>query len=261
VRVPLHLVEARRQRVARLLQQNRYMPVQELCRRLGISEATARRDLAALARENRITRTYGGAFVDFNLRFPSFQQRQQHAAAAKRRIAAAARRLIQPGQTLFLDVGTTVFAIAQILQERPVAPLTVVTCSLPVADALAGLAGLHVHLPGGEFFRRQSVLMGDLTLRILGEWTFDLAFMSAEGLDAQGLWNSQEDVVRLQQAVLRRTGRAVMCIDAGKLGRSTPFFLSPWSDNMDLLTDASPERIAKHGGSTWHRIPLDPDPV
>ncbi|HEY8967389.1 MAG TPA: DeoR/GlpR family DNA-binding transcription regulator, partial [Candidatus Methylacidiphilales bacterium] len=112
MRVAKHIVDARREQVARLLRQHRYLPLQELCDRLSISEATARRDLAALADAKKVTRTYGGALADYNETFASFAERRNLSRAAKREIAARARALLRPGATCFIDAGTTMLALA-----------------------------------------------------------------------------------------------------------------------------------------------------
>jgi DeoR/GlpR family transcriptional regulator of sugar metabolism len=243
VRVPFEIVQARRAQLSQLLQQNRYLDVHELCHRLKISEATARRDLSALEKDKLITRTHGGALVDFNLRFPSFQQRQHQEVAGKRQIAEKAAAFVRPGMTIYLDAGTTIFAFARLLVERKVIPLTVVTASIPVADMLAGDDGVKVILAGGEFLRRQSVLVGKTTQKILSEFNFDLAYMSAEGANGEGLWNSQADVVKAQKIVLKRTKQAFACVDATKLGQTAPQFLAKWSTKLQLLSDATPEKI------------------
>jgi DeoR/GlpR family transcriptional regulator of sugar metabolism len=238
MRVSIDIVHARRERLAQLLRENRYLEVRELCARLQISEATVRRDLAALAGANRITRTRGGALVDFNLRFPSFQQRQSRAAGAKRLIAEQAVTHIKPGMTVYLDAGTTIYAVAQLLLERGIRPLTVVTASLPVADLLADAAGVKVILSGGEFLRRQSVLVGRTARKILGGFDYDLAAMSVEGADRDGLWNTQAEIVRAQQAVMRRARRVLVCADHTKLGKTAPVFLAGWSARLTLVSDA-----------------------
>src|SRR5882757_7297390 len=109
----MHVVRARRERLGQLLEQHRYLPVKELCRRLGVSEATARRDLAALVDEKKITRTYGGALHEFNDRFPSFRDRQGQGARAKEKVARMALAYFEPDRTYFFDSGTTIFALAQ----------------------------------------------------------------------------------------------------------------------------------------------------
>src|SRR5688572_19226460 len=109
MKVPLHIVEARRAQLAGILASEGYLPLAEVCQRLGVSEATARRDLAALAGENAITRTHGGALVEYSQRFPSFRERLAEGDDAKRRIAVAARRLLKGGMTIWCDGGTTVY--------------------------------------------------------------------------------------------------------------------------------------------------------
>ncbi len=251
MKVPLHVVHARREKLALLLQQHRYLPIQELCRRLGVSEATARRDLAALVRETKITRTYGGALHEFNDRFPSFRERQGEAARAKKKIAQTAHSLFEPGLTYFFDSGTTVFAVAEAFRDQPVTPATVVTSNLPVGEALAAIPGVQVFQLAGQLLHLQSTLLGETAQRSLEFWNFDLAFLSAEGMTAEGIWNSQAAIVEQQKVVLRRSTRSVFCLDGGKLGRQPPFLLLPWSEVDRLLTDAPFERLRKAG------IPID----
>ena len=247
MKVPLHLVKARRERLAGLISQSGYLPVKELCRILEVSEATARRDLAVLEGEKRIKRTYGGAISEFDNRFPSFAERRDAARPAKEKIAAAALDFIAPGTTVFFDTGTTVYAIAEAFRAAPVLPLKIVTSSIPVAEALAGTQQVAVFLLSGQLLPRQSVLLGEMAIRSLGFWRFDLAFLSAEGMDAVGIWNSQAIVVDQQKAVLRRSDRSIFCIDSSKLKRTAPHFLMPWSEVDHLLTDATPQRIEAAG--------------
>ncbi len=247
MKVPLHIVLARRDRLAKLIEQERYLPVKELCKRLGVSEATARRDLAALVQDKRITRTYGGALSEFNDRFPSFRERRSLGSAAKLKIAKQAIPMIQPGGTYFFDSGTTLFALAEAFREQPASPVRIVTSNLPVAEILAMVPGIQVFLLAGQLFHLQSTLLGETAKRSVEFWTFDLAFLSAEGMTSEGLWNSQAEIVDQQKAVMRRSQRNVFCLDATKLERNAPHFLVPWSEVGALLTDASPARLEKAG--------------
>ena len=119
MKVPLHLVHARRQQLADWMQQHGHVSLQEICTRFSISEATARRDLAALAADKRIVRTYGGALADYNRRFASFHERLQLASEAKCAIAKAALAFIRPKSRIFLDAGTTIYALAEALRTQP----------------------------------------------------------------------------------------------------------------------------------------------
>lgn len=247
MRVPLHVVEARRRRLAELLQRHRYSGLAELCKEFGVSEATMRRDLVHMEKSKLITRTYGGAMADFNLRFPSFKQRRNLAAEAKRSIAQAALKFIRPELTLFLDNGTTVFALTEALRDLPIRPLTCVTGNLPVADLLSEVEGLDVHLLGGQVLRRQSVLLGDAACYAAERWSFDLAFLSAQGMTREGIWNSEPSVVALQRAVISRTRCNLALLDSTKLGRTAPQFLGGWTFFQGLLTDATTEALDGQG--------------
>ena len=247
MKVARHIVEGRRKKLADLLQRHRYLSVQELCREIGVSEATMRRDLVWLQQHQMIMRTHGGALADFNLRFPSFRQRRTVNAEAKRQIASRAYALLRPEMTIFLDAGTTVFNLAELIRETPIRPLTCVTSSLPTADLLAEVQGISVHLLGGQLLHRQSVLVGRGALQSTKLWRFDLAVFSAQGMTADGLWNSQTEVVELQHALLAGSARHVFLVDSSKIGRTTAHFLLPWDRVDGLFTDATQDTLVAAG--------------
>ena len=228
-----------------MLREQQYLPLAEVCARLGVSEATARRDLVALERAHAITRTRGGAISEYNRRFPSFRERLEHDHPSKQRIAEAARLRMHAGQTLWLDGGTTCYALAQAIAASPVADLTVVTNNLPAAELLADHEQIAVHLLGGQYFARSSLLAGGHALTAVASWRFDTAFLSAEGLTSEGLWNSVADLVVLQKAVAAAAHATIFCVGAEKLGRRAAEFLLPTSQIQHLLTDASPAALAK----------------
>lgn len=247
MRVARHVVDARRRKLAELLQRHRYVELADLCREFGVSEATMRRDLAHLEASELVTRTYGGALADYNLRFPSFRQRRNMAAEAKRAMAQRALQLLKPDMTVFFDNGTTVFALTEALRHSPIRPLRCVTGNLPVADLLSEVDGLDVHLLGGQVLRRQSVLLGEAACRSAEQWNFDIAFFSAEGMTREGLWNSDAAVVALQRAVATHAQTSIALLDATKLGRTAPQFFTGWDHLTGLLTDASAETLKSVG--------------
>lgn len=247
MKVPLHIVQARRERLAQIIEQHRYLPVKELCDRLDVSEATVRRDLAALVREKKITRTYGGALHEFNDRFPSFRERQSQGSRGKARAVKPALVLFEPNRTYFFDSGTTIFALAEAFRDHPVTPVTIVTSNLPVGEMLASIPGVQVFQLAGQLLHLQSTLLGETARKSLEFWNFDVAFLSTEGMDGQGLWNSQTAIVEQQKVVLRRSKRTVFCIDGSKLNRQAPHFLLPWDQVDMLLTDLPNEKLVRAG--------------
>jgi DeoR/GlpR family transcriptional regulator of sugar metabolism len=243
VKVAMNLVRARRSRLTRLLEEHRYLPVAELKKRLGVSEATLRRDLALLAKEKKVQRTYGGALMEFNATFASFEERASRARDAKEAIARAARARLRAGMTCFFDAGTTLHALADALRRQPVRGLVIVTNNVPVAEALGDQAGLEAHLIGGQFFGRQSVLLGKDALACVKRWKFDRAFLGAEAFSAAGVWNSQPDINAFQRTVLGRCEEAFFLLDASKLGRATDHWLAGWGGGFQVLTDAPASAI------------------
>lgn len=242
-RVAQRDIDRRRHSMTALLREHAYLPIDELCRRFGISEATARRDLTVLSREKAIVRTFGGAMADYDRRFIAFSDRLKLATRAKSRIAARAVSLLSPGMRVFLDAGTTVFAIAERLRRRPLA-LQIVSNSLAVAERLAGVKGIDVDLLGGRMLPSQSILLGDETCRAASRYRFDIALLGAEGFDDAGLSNSTADVVALQLAVIGRSARHAVCVDARKARVRANAALLPWRRVDWIITDAASVPVA-----------------
>lgn len=259
-RVADHVVEERRRRLTRLLGRRQYMPVAELAERLGISEATARRDLAALSQQKKLRRTFGGALstaetlAEFDLGHISFADRAKLHAPAKRRIARRALALVEPGATLFIDAGTTLDHLAALLAEAParqVRGVTVVTHSLAVADRLSSAEHVETYLLAGRLLARQSIVLGEHTVASAERFEIDLAFLGAEAWGPAGLANTHPQVVALQRQLVARAKRSAVCLDGSKVGRSGRQKLSHTlmaADEIDLVvTDAGPRQLADAG--------------
>ena len=245
MRVPQHLVDRRRAELRSLIRRDGFLPVAEICRRLQVSEATVRRDLAVVEADGHITRTYGGALADYNSAFASIDERSGRARPAKARIAEKAVAQIPRTGTIFLDAGTTIQAVARALtHRRDLTHLVVATNSLAAASVLAGTTGVELHVVGGMFLNRQAALMGARAVRALDDWTFDAAFLSGEGMDEAGISNSHDSIAEFQRAVLRQTAKIYFCLDASKIGRSTPHRVAPWKQLSALITDATSAKLA-----------------
>ncbi len=249
VRVAIDIVNARRERLRELIRVDGFLPVAEICRRLEISEATARRDLAVIAGEGHITRTRGGALADYNASFESLAQRTQRARRPKEKIAVAALALLPPKGTVFLDAGTTILAVARALGRKrgAAAGLTFVTNNLSVATVLGTNEDIDLHVLGGTFLRRQAALLGGDAVRALSNWHFDVALLGGEGMDADGVSNSHPEIAAFQKTVCERTPKTFFCLDATKLGRTTPHRVARWGEFAGLITDAPAKQFAAAG--------------
>jgi len=247
MKVASSIIRARRKSLAEMLQNHRYLPLAEVCARLGISQATARRDLRVLVREKKITRTYGGALGTFDATFTSFADRRALDHEVKARLAQKARKFIRENSTCFFDGGTTVFALAEALYREPVAGLRAVTNSLPVAEMLGRCAEVEVHLLGGRFLQRQSLLLGADARRSARLWKFDLVFLGAEGFSQGGIWASEPEVATFQKTLIAQAKQVVVCAHGAKLDRETGVFLTRWTSKFQLVTDASAAQRTRRG--------------
>ncbi|MBP1635700.1 MAG: srlR 2 [Acidobacteria bacterium] len=162
----------RRLRIREILERQEFVDLAALCRELSASEATVRRDLIRLERERMLKRVHGGALAaqprDHLLDFDWQAQRQ---AAEKERIGRRTAALIEDGQTVILDGGSTVARVAEALADRP---LHAITNSLAIAQLLRNSRRVEVTLTGGYLFPRLEVMLGPLCERMIGSVSADV---------------------------------------------------------------------------------------
>ncbi|MCF7838790.1 MAG: DeoR/GlpR family DNA-binding transcription regulator [Candidatus Marinimicrobia bacterium] len=220
-------------------QARRVVRVEELCRGLGVSAATARRDLAELEAHGLLRRVHGGAMLpEGHFIEPLFDDKTALAAAEKRAIAAAAHQLIVAGSTVYLDGGSTLVELARLLAEGP-GNLTVVTNSLRAANELAG-RGPRLYLVAGELRRRSQTLVGPLSRCLLEQLRFDLAFLGTIGLDARGCMSTTDAGEAFTKAlVLERAQRTILLADHSKLGQTAFAAAGRLRPGDQLITDAA----------------------
>lgn len=192
--------------------------VEEICSQLKVSPATVRRDLDQLEESGSIWRVHGGAVsVDSRLEEPLFDDKASIAAREKNRIAEAALQFVEPGDTIYLDGGSTVLEFARLLRDRT--NLTVVTNSLRAAHELAG-RGPRLILIGGELRRLSQTMVGPLTRFILQELHVDKAFMGTIGLALkEGLTTTDPSEAYTKELVTGRVRQVILLADSGKAGK------------------------------------------
>src|SRR5690606_4934756 len=168
--------QRRRDEIVRLATASGPASVEELARAFGVTASTIRRDLAALTAEGRLARTYGGAMPVTAHPEPPLRERTGEAFAAKRAIARAAVAEVGPGETVLLDAGSTVGALARELRSVP--GLTVITVGLTALQELSDPAeidaqGITVHCLGGTLRPLSQGFVGPLAEAALERLTFD----------------------------------------------------------------------------------------
>ncbi|HIJ65194.1 MAG TPA: DeoR/GlpR transcriptional regulator [Candidatus Hydrogenedentes bacterium] len=237
------LAPRRWDRLRDVIRARQVVRVDELCRQLKVSPATIRRDLASLESLGEIRRVYGGAVsLQSNLEEPLFDDKTFIKAQEKRRIAQAALKFIEPGDTIYLDGGSTVLELARLLRDRN--NVCVVTNSLRAALELAG-AGPRLMLVGGELRRLSQTLVGPLTRSMLERHHFDKAFMGTIGLTLeQGLTTTDPGEAYTKELAMRRSRETILLVDSSKVGKVAFARAGGIEDVTVVITDGHIEASA-----------------
>lgn len=212
------LAAGRLEKLRQIVRERRIVRIEELVAGLGVSAPTVRRDLVHLESRGDLRRVHGGAVAaESRLEEPLFDDKTARAAVEKRRIAEAAAGLIRPKDSIFLDGGSTVLALAALLKDRT--DITVVTNSLRVAAELAG-GGPALILVGGELRRLSQTFVGPLTRFTLEQIHVDRAFMGTIGLTVEaGLTTTDAREAYTKSLVMDHAGEVILLADSSKLGK------------------------------------------
>jgi DeoR/GlpR family transcriptional regulator of sugar metabolism len=243
---PLHdLAALRRQRLVTIVDSRRAVRLEELSAALGVSQATVRRDLDALAATGRLRRVHGGAVaVDERLDEPQFDAKTGAAAAEKVRIAERTVELLEQDETVYLDSGSTVLAVARLLHGWT--RLTVVTNSLPAATELAG-RGPRLIVIGGELRATSRALVGPLTRLLLDELRVDRALMGTFALSLEdGLTTTDPSEAYTKELVMQRAREVILLADSTKMGTRSFVSAGTLDRVHTIVTDAGiDERLVR----------------
>ncbi len=234
----------RRDRVRALIEERAFASVAELSAEFGVSAVTVRNDLDALEAEGGVRRIRGGAmpFDAARLRERPFEEAAVEAASAKARIAAAAADLLEPGMSVFLDVGTTAAAVArELLRRDGLRELTVITSGLSIALLLeAAVPRLQVVVTGGTLRPLQHSLVAPLADQVLRLLHADLALIGCNGVDAvAGVTNINLPEAEVKAAMIAAAARAVVIADGSKIGRVQLGHVADATAVDVLITDQS----------------------
>ncbi|MGW0817394.1 DeoR/GlpR family DNA-binding transcription regulator [Streptomyces viridiviolaceus] len=230
---------ARRERIVTLAQDTGLTGVDELSERFAVSPSTIRRDLAKLTADGRLARTYGGAMALTAPAETPLHRRTAQSPDAKRAIAALAVTRIAPGQTILLDAGSTVAALARALRGTR-NDLTVATPSLTAVVELGGADTVQVTCLGGAYRPLSHAFVGPLTEAALERMTFDAAFLGTDGVSPElGICEADAEQIRLKELMARRAHRVYVLAHAAKLGAAPFHAWAPWQPGWTLVTDAA----------------------
>ncbi len=233
--------EQRRQEILRAVNEGRAQ-VGELALVFGVSEMTVRRDLRDLERDGKLTRVHGGA-VSVAVE-PSFAEIVVERFPQKDRIGAAAAALVEDGQTIMLDIGTTTLQVARHLRGREV---TVITTNLAAYEELLAETSVDLVLVGGNVRRNYRSLVGVLAEDALRQLRADVAFLGASGIEPDGAVDDTTMVeVPIKRAMLAAAARTVLVADSTKFAMRGMVRVCDVADLDVLVTDEEAPASARN---------------
>ena len=227
------LTEQRYEKILGLLEQKDSVTVMELKKLLGVSDSTVRRDLTALDKAKKLVKVFGGAVrvgADAAQK-DSSADRERECCEEKRRIGKYAAGLLEPGDVIYMDTGTTVGCMIDYLTEKEI---TVVTNDIDHAKRLADL-GYKVVLTGGEF--RDGSLAGKDAVECVMRYAFTKGFFGTAGISRKAGFTASDFLdASLQEAVFSRCRARYILGDHTKLEHTGAVSFGALEEGI-LLTD------------------------
>jgi DeoR/GlpR family transcriptional regulator of sugar metabolism len=240
-RLPAALRQAR---IIASFEKDGFVSIADLSSELGVSGMTIRRDLDLLGKKGLLERTHGGAVaagpltsLAFDEDEPAFEQRMRLHALEKSSIAQAAAGLVAAGESVGLDVGTSILALANVLTSRR--DLRVFTNNLRVGMQMAEGNGT-VYILGGQVRVPEYSVIGQQAVDSLSRHFLDKVFIGVSGIDASGYYDYSPEDTEVKRAFMASAGQVVVLCDASKFNRRALSRVAPLEKVHVLVTDSEP---------------------
>ncbi len=231
------LLDERRQYILDCLRRDGRVIAKEISEELNLSEDTIRRDLRELAQEGLLQRVHGGA-LPASPAIADFTQRETIHPQAKIAIGRAAAGMIEPGQVVILDGGTTSVQVARHL--HPELSATVVTHSPSIALELVNHPRVEVILIGGRLFKHSIVSVGASAIESIQRIRADLFFMGVTGIHPEfGLSTGDYEEAQMKLALSQQAADTFVLASSEKIGAASPYIIAGISEITGMIVDQS----------------------
>lgn len=225
-------------KIVAYLKNHTLVTVEQLVDAVEASPATIRRDLIKLDEQGVISRSHGGvALRRFEPSQPTTNEKQLRSPAEKRAIARFAASMVQAGDAVVLDAGTTMLELAKCLTHLP---LRVITVDLHIALFLSEFRQIEVTIVGGRIDDSSQSCIGEFGRKMLRSVYPDIAFMSCNSWSVEkGVTTPTEEKAGLKQEIIANARRKILLADSSKYGAHSLFNVTPLSRFTDIITDTS----------------------
>ncbi|ESX07077.1 DeoR faimly transcriptional regulator [Mesorhizobium sp. LSJC268A00] len=229
--------------------------ISKLARRIGVAGETIRRDLIELGDAGLINRTYGGATISLVTSEPVISERGLTLVEERARIGRGAAGLVQKGQIVMIDGGSTTYEVARNLSQLK-RDLTIITNSTGVASVAGANPTFRVLLCPGTYDSREGSVLGEDTVEFLRRYNADVAIIGASGISADGPSDMISGAAAVKRAMISRSLSTVLVVTHDKFGRSSLERICGLDDIADIVTDSEPKAdlrtAAEQAGTELH---------
>ncbi|MFV0353028.1 MAG: DeoR/GlpR family DNA-binding transcription regulator [Oscillospiraceae bacterium] len=229
----------RKTQITKMITGKKFVSVEELSQKFGVSGETIRRDLKALEVKGVLKRTYGGAFLEGSRENDvSIQVRKSTLVKGKEDIAKLCLQFIQPDDTIFLDSSTTSLEIAKIITNLPV---TIVTNSLLIVDYLSRHKDIRIILLGGVLDVVNMCFTGKTTLSELSNYFATKGFISCRSLSGKyGAMDSNEQIGLVRTEAMKNCYQSFLIADHTKFNQTALYQIGNIEEFDAVITDEKP---------------------
>jgi len=232
---PAVSTDDRRSRLLELVRVRGFASLPDLAGELQVSESTVRRDLDHLEESGAAKRTHGGVYYTGPApKLPHFDQRQAAQWDKKKAIAQRTVELLEDGDTVLLDGGSTTYEVAQLLIGRPI---QVVTNSLPVANLFTSSMTNDLVMIGGYIHGSTGVSLGPYAMEMLASLNVRRTIMSVAAVSERGFHNSNLLLVELERAMIAAADETIVVADSTKFGHQSLALVCGLEEVDQLVVD------------------------
>ena len=229
-----------------MLIEKQFVTVKEFCYELNASEATIRRDIIKLDNENNLNKIRGGAESKTNVKKfieplagSIFHANRERQSESKIKIAQKAVELCNDNESITINGGSSTFMMGEFLKDRR---MSVLTNSFELAHFLVENSENQVSLPGGEIYRKQSLVLSSFERDIIEYYHTSKMFLGTPGIGEFGVMESDLLLIRQEQKLMQLTDQLVILADSTKLGNRSNFVLCPLDKVDILITDSKADK-------------------
>jgi DeoR/GlpR family transcriptional regulator of sugar metabolism len=235
------LTSHRKQQILALLKRDGQVIAKDVSQSMGVSEDTIRRDLREMAQEGLLQRVHGGA-LPASPAVADFAGRELLTPEGKVAIGRAAAAMIQTGQVVILDGGTTARQVARHLPRELKA--TIITHSPTIALELVEHANVEVILIGGRMFKHSVVAVGAAAIEAIKRVRADIYFMGVTGIHPHtGLTTGDFEEAAVKRALSEAAAETFVLGSSEKLGAASPYSVVPLSEISGIITERSTDPV------------------